>query len=141
MASRNIKDAHPELQRRYARLLEAFRDANPGRDLVLTCSYRSPDEQRALYARGRALVAGKWVVQDPSQIVTYLSGEPGSRSLHNLIPARAIDVAVLISGKVTWQEKEYYPLGPLAERCGLEWGGYWHQFRDYPHLQLPKEVA
>ena len=77
------------------------------------------------------------MIEDPSKIVTQLSGEPGHRSYHNYEPAQALDVAVTIGGKGTWNDKEYLALGPLAQKHGLEWGGSWPHFKDYPHLQLP----
>lgn len=140
MPSRDVRDCHVKLQAAFHELLLDFQHENPGKDLMVTCSYRSPQEQQQLYRLGRALIGGKWVVQDASRIVTQLSGEAGHLSLHNTVPARALDVAVLIGGKVTWNEREYYPLGALARKHRIEWGGDWQSFKDYPHLQLPKEA-
>ena len=107
-------------------LLHDFREENPGHDLILTCVFRSTDEQATLYAKGRTA---------PGQIVTNVDGTT-HKSNHNLAPSRAVDVAVVVLGKVSWHESDYAPLGPLAKRYGLSWGGDWKTLRDYPHLEL-----
>ena len=56
-------------------------------------------------------------------------------SKHNRDPAEALDFAVLICGKVSWDSREYEPVGALAEARGLVWGGRWEHFRDCPHLE------
>ncbi len=106
-------------------LLHEFREQT-GHDLLLTCTARTVDEQRALYEQGRT---------KPGPIVTQLDGVT-SRSKHNLSPARALDVAVVVGGKVSWEPAQYAPLGPLAEKYGLVWGGGWKTLKDYPHLEL-----
>ena len=125
--SRLLSAADPRLQEAYTCLRMDF-ERETGHELILTCVYRSPEEQATLYAQGRT---------KPGPIVTQLSGEPGHRSNHNLSPARAVDVAVIVGGKVSWDAVQYAPLGPLAERHGLVWGGNWKTLRDYPHLELP----
>jgi peptidoglycan L-alanyl-D-glutamate endopeptidase CwlK len=139
MPSTSLQDADKELRDAYLALRTEYQAANPARSLVVTCSYRSPEEQMAAYQQGRGLEDGKWRVQDISKVVTQLSGKPGSESNHNLKPCRAIDVAVCIGGKATWDIKEYAPLGPLAAKHGLVWGGNWTTLKDFPHLELPKE--
>lgn len=136
MPSTSLQDVEKELRDKYLALRAEFQEQREGRTLVVTCTKRSPEEQMAAYKQGRALRDGKWVVEDPSKVVTQLSGEPGRQSLHNLTPARALDMAVCVGGKVTWDDREYLPIGPLAEKHGLEWGGNWHTMKDYPHLQL-----
>lgn len=127
MATTRLSDADPVLQLAYTSLLWDFKEQT-GHDLILTCVYRSPEEQADLYAQGRT---------KPGQIVTQLNGTPKQRSKHNLRPARAVDVAVTIAGKISWDNALYAPLGPLAKRYGLVWGGDWTGFVDRPHLELP----
>jgi peptidoglycan L-alanyl-D-glutamate endopeptidase CwlK len=129
MSSASLLDAHPALGYAYMDLSLEYARANPGKTLLLTCTYRSPAEQQALYAQGRSA---------PGQIVTQLDGVTHF-SNHNCKPARAVDVCVLIGGKVSWDPAAYAPLGPLAIKYGLVWGGSWPHFKDYPHLELPKE--
>lgn len=141
MPSTSLQDADKKLRDAYLALAQEFKAQNPGRNLVVTCTYRDPIEQLALFHEGRGQDEhGKWVVQDPAKIVTQLSGEPGQRSRHNAKPAEALDVCVCIGGKVTWDPTAYLPIGPLALKHGLVWGGSWPHFKDYPHLELPKDV-
>lgn len=135
MPSTSMQDVTKELRDAYLALAADFKQENPGRNLVVTCTYRSTDEQLVAYAHGRAKRDGKWIVEDSSKIITQLSGEPGHESFHNRKPSEALDVAVAVGGKVIWDEKAYYPLGALAQKHGLEWGGNWPHFKDYPHLQ------
>jgi peptidoglycan L-alanyl-D-glutamate endopeptidase CwlK len=127
MASRDLLDAHPGLGYVYRDLEREFDATHAGRSLIVTCTYRSPQEQQALYRQGRSA---------PGPIVTQLDGVT-HLSNHNHKPARALDVAVLVGGKVSWDPAEYAPLGPLALKYGLVWGGSWPHFKDYPHLELP----
>jgi len=39
--------------------------------------------------------------------------------------------------EVIWDIPEYAKVGPIGESLGLEWGGRWQNFPDYPHFQLP----
>lgn len=134
MSSRSLQDADKQLREAVIPLMKEFEVVAPGRSLVITCTYRSPEEQWALYREGRN-ESGQ--IEDNSRVVTQLSGKPGHQSLHNLKPCRAVDVAVVIGGKVTWNPREYLPLSDLAVKHGLEWGGNWPHLKDYPHLQLP----
>jgi peptidoglycan L-alanyl-D-glutamate endopeptidase CwlK len=95
---------------------------------MLTCTQRSVEEQQRLYAKGRT---------QPGQKVTNVDGVT-KKSNHNYTPARAVDVAVVINGKVSWDADEYAPLGELAKKYGLHWGGNWKSLKDYPHLELPE---
>jgi peptidoglycan L-alanyl-D-glutamate endopeptidase CwlK len=139
MPSTSLQDVEKSLRDKYLALRTEYQDQNPARTLVVTCTKRSREEQFEAYKLGRGLEDGKWRIQDASKVVTYLSGRPGDESLHNLDLARALDVAVCIGGKVTWDVREYLPLGALAAKHGLEWGGNWQHLKDYPHLQLSKE--
>lgn len=139
MPSTSLQDVDKALRDAYLALRAEFQAQHDGRTLVVTCARRTPEEQMAAYRQGRALRDGRWVVEDASRVVTQLSGEPGQQSFHNLTPSRAIDVVVCIGGKPTWDYREYLPLGALAAKHGLEWGGNWTHLKDYPHLQLPKE--
>jgi peptidoglycan LD-endopeptidase CwlK len=123
-------DCAEPLQLAYAQILHDFR-AETGHDLLLTCTYRSVEEQAALYAQGRT---------KPGPRVTNLDGVT-HKSNHNYTPARALDVCVLVQGKVSWDPAQYAPLGELAKRYGLVWGGAWQTLKDYPHLELPVAVV
>ena len=123
---------HPALVARVKALMADFALLQDGSSLLVTCGHRSVAEQARLYAQGRTT---------PGPIVTQLDGVT-QKSRHNLDPAEAVDVAVLVGGKVSWDVSRYLPIGMLARRYALEWGGDWPRFKDYPHLQLPtKEVT
>jgi peptidoglycan L-alanyl-D-glutamate endopeptidase CwlK len=132
--SRDLADCHPELQRRYLALKADF-EAETGRQLFLTQTYRSPKRQQELYAQGRTT---------PGQIVTNLDGLH-KKSRHNVWPSQAVDVCVDTDpgpGKhPVWDHGAYAPLGPLAAKHGLIWGGGWVSLHDDPHLELPAVAA
>jgi len=134
--SRDYKLAHQELIKRFSRLTTAFSERFPGKTLLITCTYRSPEEQNRLYRLGRK---GNEVV-DSSKVVTKINGVT-KLSNHNKYPARAIDVAVMNGGKITWNEADYYPLLALSKEFDLVSGGSWDGFLDWPHLELPKDVV
>jgi hypothetical protein len=132
--------ADPELAQRFLALKKDF-EAETGRELHVTSVWRSAEAQHALYQKGRALQAdGRWRVVDPDAVVTQLDGTT-RRSRHNVYPSQAVDVCVDTDpgpGKhVVWDHAAYAPLGPLATRHGLVWGGSWTRFKDAPHLELP----
>ena len=118
--------ADPRLITLWPDILASYRMAHPGHDAILTCTYRSPAEQAALYAKGRTV---------PGQIVTNCDGVR-TLSNHNHFPSLALDFCILIQGKVSWDSAEYVPVGILGEARGLVWGGAWAHFPDYPHLEL-----
>lgn len=57
--------------------------------------------------------------------------------------AKAVDIAPLLNGKVSWDWPLYYRLADAvkaaakAENIPIEWGGDWRSFKDGPHWQLP----
>jgi peptidoglycan LD-endopeptidase CwlK len=57
--------------------------------------------------------------------------------------AKAVDIAPLLSGKVSWDWPLYHRLAVIvkaaaaAENVPIEWGGDWRTFKDGPHWQLP----
>lgn len=138
--SRDLAHAHPELRRRYLALKADF-EATTGRQLHETCTYRSPKIQQALYKKGRRGIAGERKVTNVDGVTT--------KGRHNVYPSQAIDTCVDVDpgpGKaVVWDLAAYAPLGPLARKHGLRWGGDWdgdgssadERFIDAPHLELP----
>lgn len=137
MPSTRITDCVTPLAWAWFEIKREYEEAHPGATLILTCTKRSREEQAALYRVGRVERNGKWVVDaDPTtQIVTQLDGDT-KLSKHNLDLAEAIDVCVVIGGKASWDPAQYAPLGPLARKYGLVWGGDW-KMKDYPHIEMP----
>ena len=131
MSSRKLTDLHPQMQPIMTRFLANARAA--GIDLLVTCTYRSNEEQAALYAIGRT---------KPGRIVT--NARPG-RSTHNNTlngkpAALAADVVPLRDGKPVWSASDpvWKRVGEIGEKVGLEWAGRWTTFREYPHFQHPQ---
>ena len=131
MSSRKLTDLHPQMQPMVTRFLANARAA--GIDLLVTCTYRSNEEQAALYAIGRT---------KPGRIVTR--AKPG-RSTHNNTlngkpAALAVDVVPLRDGKPIWSASDpvWKRVGEIGEKVGLEWAGRWTTFREVPHFQHPQ---
>lgn len=111
-----------------------------GLDILITCTYRSWDEQAAEYAKGRTA---------PGRIVT--NARPG-QSWHQW--GRALDFVPWRNGKtLVWGSRgnglDQDPTDDatddleLWQRCaacfkmhGLEWAGDWVSFQELPHVQF-----
>lgn len=123
--SRRIEDLAPAVQQRAQTLVKAAKDA--GIDLLITSTYRSSEEQAALYAQGRT---------KPGAIVT--NARPGD-SYHNW--RCAFDVVPLRNGKPVWGTTGldgdlWRKIGEMGEAVGLEWAGRWTgKLREMAHFQ------
>lgn len=126
-SSRDIKDLHHELARRWLVMLAEFKRLYPNDDQpFLTQTYRNQADQAADYAKGRTA---------PGPVVTNAKF---GQSLHNFYPALAFDVAFReADGGAEWNEAEYVKLAQIAHECGLGWGGDWHHSKDRPHFEPP----
>lgn len=137
MASRSVWELNPELRRRVAEWMRLCKAE--GLDPLITCTYRSAEEQDALYAQGRTT---------PGPIVTWVTG---GKSRHNTTlsdgrtPAsEAVDFVPLVGGKAVWDTKSPEHLAlwmrciELAESQGLVSGARWKRNKDMPHLELPR---
>lgn len=57
--------------------------------------------------------------------------------------SRAVDIAPVIDGEVTWAWPVYHKLAPVIKQAAkevgvpIEWGGNWKSLKDGPHWQLP----
>lgn len=123
--SRRIEDLTLAVQQRAQALVKAARDA--GIDLLVTSTYRSNEEQAALYAQGRT---------KPGAIVT--NARPGD-SYHNW--RCAFDVVPLRNGKPVWGTSGpdgdlWRKIGEMGESVELEWAGRWTgKLREMAHFQ------
>jgi hypothetical protein len=150
MPSKNIKDAIPELQTAWPKLVALYEHDWPGYTLHLTCTHRTPEEQFELFKQGRhnygSVNEPDWQkidypdttpTSDREQVVTYADGD-NDLSAHNYYPARAIDVVVVnkVTKAVTWQDSYYVTLGEYATKLGIVWGGAWNRFKDLPHFEI-----
>ena len=122
MASRSIDALHPKVRGMALKFLDACKTA--GIDILIYCTYRSPEEQNDLYAQGRSR---------PGKVVTNARG---GESYHNW--CLAFDWVPVLGGKPQWSDTDLYrKAGVLAESVGLEWAGRWTgALRETAHCQF-----
>ncbi|HRH43134.1 MAG TPA: M15 family metallopeptidase [Pyrinomonadaceae bacterium] len=92
--------------------------------LLVTNGYRSNEEQDKLYQIGRRGIPGEKKVTNTK----------GGQSNHN--SRDAVDFAFVVNGEVSWDEKLYQNIGRWAKIVGLNWGGNWKSFKDFPHVEI-----
>jgi peptidoglycan L-alanyl-D-glutamate endopeptidase CwlK len=134
MASRRIEDLHPILRPLAVQFIADC--VAEGIRVIITCTYRSPEEQDELYAQGRTKPGRKVTNAKAGQSEhnTQLNGTPA---------ARAFDIAIKDStGKLNWDahHRHWKRAGEIGKALGLVWGGDW-KIRDLPHFELPKGQA
>lgn len=122
MASRLLSDLTPELSKLATLFLAKCRAA--GIDVLIYCTYRSPEEQDELYAQGRT---------KPGKIVTNAKA---GQSKHNV--RKAFDCVPMLNGKPIWDNSDpvWQKIGEIGESCGLKWAGRWKSFREFPHFEI-----
>jgi peptidoglycan L-alanyl-D-glutamate endopeptidase CwlK len=129
MSSRKIDDLHPKLQP----LVRSFiaQCLLNDIDIIITCTFRSSEEQDELYKIGRSVKGSK------------VTNSKGGQSKHNFMidkkPAsKAFDVVLMKNGKCVWDvnDSKWIELGEIGTKLGLEWAGNWLNFKEYPHFQL-----
>jgi len=115
------------------RLLDVLAECRKrGAIYVATSGFRSPEEQMALWQRGRNKDGA---VVRPADVVTRVKF-----GVHNI--GGACDVVRDLDAskpgvQVSYQPKDYAVYVEVVESLGLEAGGSWKTFKDYPHAQLP----
>jgi len=118
--SRSLYDLHPPVAQRAAAFKEACAEA--GIDVLITSTFRDSESQDALYAQGRTA---------PGAIVTNARG---GDSYHNW--KCAFDFVPITNGKPMWNDLDTIrKCGAIGEKCGLEWAGRWHTFKEMLHFQ------
>lgn len=142
--SRNIEDLDPILQPLCRQFLADCKAA--GLNIYVTCTWRSYEYQADLYSCGRTQAqldaAGVKARAQPNR-PKVTNAKPG-QSKHEVTKdgkpaARAFDIVPLDgSRKAIWDAKNpaWAAAGAIGQRLGLEWGGSWVSFKDYPHFQL-----
>ena len=118
--SRDLSLLNPYVKTLAEKFLEKCK--SQGLDIIITQTLRSSSEQDELYAQGRT---------KPGKIVTNAKG---GYSMHNY--GLAFDIAIKKNGAIVWDDEALYSkAGKIGESIGLEWGGSWRSFKDYPHFQ------
>jgi LysM repeat protein len=117
---------HPVVATRGRTMVDLATQA--GHAILVTQGLRTREEQDLLYARGRTVPPiGK------GHIVTNARG---GQSWHNY--GLAFDIVVLDAvGKADWDVSHpgWKKVAAIGKSVGLEWGGDWKTFKDYPHFQ------
>lgn len=134
MSSRKIEDLHPSLQPICREFLKRAEDQ--GIDVLITCTYRSGEEQNKLYEQGRTT---------PGSIVTNARA---GQSAHNFAEggrpaAKAFDVVPMEHGKPVWDigSPLWRQLGDIGVELGLKWYGLpGSKFREFPHFEMKEET-
>ncbi|ASA96819.1 M15 family metallopeptidase [Anoxybacillus sp. FSL W8-0104] len=121
-AEKKLVGVHPLVATKARQLIE--RAYKEGINIIITQGLRTIEEQNELYAQGRTKTG---------KIVTNARG---GYSYHNF--GLAFDFAILnADGSVNWNvDEKWKRVGALGKSLGLEWGGDWRDFPDYPHFQL-----
>lgn len=121
-AEKKLVGVHPLVATKARQLIE--RAYKEGINVIITQGLRTIEEQNKLYAQGRT---------EPGRIVTNAKG---GCSYHNY--GLAFDFAIMKDdGSVSWNvDEKWKRVGALGKSLGLEWGGDWRDFPDYPHFQL-----
>lgn len=137
----HLTGLHPILQAKLT-TLQAVVGETATWSLVFTSGLRTLAAQEALYRKGRDK-AGRIV--SAREVVTMAA--PGY-SWHNF--GLAADFALVkpepgTPGTLQWSDvsdmdadglNDWEEVGHEAEKLGLEWGGRWKKFRDFPHVQM-----
>lgn len=123
MASRDANDLHPVLRYAYYKAVDLFKVRYPDSPQpFITCTYRSNDEQTALY-------------NSTPKVTNAKAGQ----SPHNYRPALAFDIGfVTLQKKLSWDSKLFKQFADILDEIEprIEWGGGWAGFKDMPHYQL-----
>lgn len=125
MASRKLTDLHPVLVAAYEDAVAQWKEKFPDKPKpIITCTYRTREEQNSLYAQGRT---------KPGQRVTNAKG---GQSPHNFNPSYAFDVAFDNHGKTDWTEQLFIDFAKLVTDPKIQWGGTFKSIPDKPHFEL-----
>lgn len=115
-----LDDAHPDL----AKVIVRAAQLSPI-DFTVLEVLRSRARQKQLVASGASQTMNS----------RHLAGADGK--------SRAVDIAPLDRGVVSWAWPLYHKLAPVIKQAAkdvgvpIEWGGDWRSFKDGPHWQLP----
>jgi peptidoglycan LD-endopeptidase CwlK len=123
-SERTIATLQTDAQQAARRSLKAIRAAlAAGTEARIISGTRTYAEQNALFRQGRFGNSG--------QIVTNARG---GQSWHNF--GLAWDIGLFRNGTYLTDGTPYVPLGQRGKVAGVEWGGDWTSFKDFPHYQF-----
>lgn len=115
----NLKGVHPVLINIVNKAVEIITEDLPEYSFVITSGVRTLEEQKKLLAEKKTKTL---------------------KSKH--LTGHAVDIAVVINGKITWDIKEYKKLADKFKEAANElnaditWGGDFKTFIDGPHFEV-----
>ncbi len=115
----NLKGVHPVLINIVNKAVEIITEDLPEYSFVITSGVRTLEEQKKLLAEKKTKTL---------------------KSKH--LTGHAVDIAVVINGKITWDIKEYKKLADKFKEAANElnadiiWGGEWASFKDGVHFEV-----
>jgi peptidoglycan LD-endopeptidase CwlK len=128
MASRDKKDLNEILVDAYEKACAEYLRLYPDKPQpFITCTYRSKDEQNALYAQGRTVKGAK------------VTNAQGGESPHNYNPSAAFDIGFITLGKkLDWSAINFKNFADIILKIQplVEAGLYFKSLPDAPHFQL-----
>lgn len=138
MPSRALKDAHPKLQNAYKIAKALFEYHNPTLEVILTCTYRSGEEQTKLYNQPFDGIDNDQDGQIDERNEKVTNAKAG-QSKHNAYPSLAIDIAFRDkqTKKLNWNLvhfKNFYGYMKAVDK-DIKWGGYFPD-TDGPHYEI-----
>lgn len=147
--SRSIEHAHPLIQAAWPLIEEEYKTAFLDRFLRITCTYRSPAVQGALWLQGRASLKTVNEMRYRVQLAPILDAENHTvtwtkESKHNRFPAEALDFVVMndpdgqagpLKARVDWDVQLYQPMATIAQAHNLISGGMFRR-PDWPHIEV-----
>ena len=118
---KELQGVHPRL----AKAIASFALNSPSPTFIITDGLRTEKEQAELVMRG------------------------ASQTLHSKhLKGRAIDICILVNGKVRWEyelyksfAKDFLHYAAEFHDLQLTWGGNRKRFKDGPHFELKDDVA
>lgn len=127
MPSRRLEDLDKTLVVAWEKAEKEFEIVKNNKvNVIITCTYRTCEEQNTLYAQGRTTKGKK------------VTNAKCGQSMHNKYPSLAFDIAFLKLDKtLDWSEENFYDFASIIKKIEpkIEWGGDW-KFKDMPHFQL-----
>jgi peptidoglycan LD-endopeptidase CwlK len=132
MPSRSLKDLNNILVSAWEKAeIEFENQSKSNSNVIITCTYRSIEEQNQLYAIGRTVKGNK------------VTNAKGGQSEHNNYPSTAFDIGFIgLDKKLHYKEEDLRLFADIIKKIEprIEWGGDWKNFKDKPHFQLKKQI-
>lgn len=140
MAQRDITFCVESLQTAWFKAKDEFLKRFPNMaQPFLTCTYRSSEEQDALFNQAHDGIDNNnnGLIDEPGECVTHAKG---GQSYHNTNPSKAFDIAFKnIEGKLVWDIENFKLFAGIIKEINpnIIWGGTWSkERRDNPHFEI-----